>query len=566
MAKKKQKQKNGTKRNTESASARDAAKAEPLEQSEIATWLDTFCRLAGEVGEEDEGVSHLVVPEDYRESADRLLPLIARREREQGLAEGVGLSAAQLIRRLEEAGVTGLTEAAMASTVLGPEVQFAILDELGSVTVDEGLSASSEGLRQVGHLLQDLAEQLPGHPEPFHVERFWELVPGHRATLLRLLHERTGEQTIPFLEQLGGRERAIDLQLVELAGTVASEAAAAMLVALQEKTGDKQVQKSVNKMLYSLRSKGVEGARQEPQPVADPVSPLHYEETVETRAFISGIDWQGQRLVLLAGLPGTRGFAVAQALVDDVRGVRDFTVWKMSRADLREMVDRAQQRSALMLCEVPAAHAWFILEEAFQSVRSGGFDPPREFLHWRSSESWPKPDHTAYAHPVRELVPREAGEASEPGGADWSRLMATDPLAGWTLGPDEAVKAWREVQEEGESAIIIPGAVQEERHQQAFRKAVAARFGEEARGRYIRRLEETAYLLHLSGKAGEAVLALLAADRLEEMANRIWDHPLIAALVQRDLDLVTRREQEAKEKDVSLVQSPWQGDAGSRQG
>ncbi len=560
MARKKLKSKNSGKQNDDTDRRQAPEPDDQMERSEIAAWLDTFCRLAGEVGEEDEGISHLVVPEDYRGSVSRILALIEKRERERNSAPAAaGLAAPQLIRLLEEAGVAGLTDAAMASAALGSRGQFAILEDLSSFAVAQGQSEGTEGLRQVGHLLQDLAESLPGEPPEFHVQRFWELAPGHREILLRLLHEKAGEQVIPFLGLVCGRDKAVDLQVVDLAGTVASEQAAALLLRLESEAGNKLVLKAVSKMLYSLRSKGVKGAERTPTTSGEEGSPIRFEEAIETRAFISGIDWQGQRLVLLAGLPGTRGFAVAQALMDDVRGIREFTVWKMSRADLREMVDRAQQRSSLLLCEVPAEHAYFVLEEAFQSARPLGFDPPREFLHWRSSESWPRTDHLEYQHPVHSLVPAPAADGlPDPSGADWSRLLATDPLTGWTLGPEEAARAYREVKAGGESTIIVPGAIQEERQQEAFQQVVSARFDTVTCGRYRRRLEETAYLLHLSGKGEEAGLALIAGGRIGGMTDRIWDHPLIAALVQRDLDLVARREKEAREQDVSLVRSPWE--------
>ncbi len=565
MVKKRPKNKINRKRNGDAVQRPEPPVDEPMERSEIAAWLDTFCRLAGEVGEEDEGISHLVVPEDYRGSVGKILTLIEKRERDrEAVPEAAGLTAPQLISRLEEAGVDGLTDAAMVSSALGSDVHFAILDGLSSFAVTQEQSAATEGLRQVGHLLQDLSELLPNELPEFFAQRFWELEPGHREILLRLLQEKTGENVTPFLGLVCGRETAVDLQLIDIAGAVASEAAAALLLRLESQADDKQVQKAVSKMLYSLRSRGVKGAEREDVAVRKTASAIRFEEEVETSAFISGIDWQGQRLVLLAGLPGTRGFAVAQALMDDTRGVREFTVWKMSRADLREMVDRAQRRSALLLCEVPAEHAYFVLEEAFQGARPRGFDPAREYLHWRSSESWPKPDHNKYVHPVRDLVAAAVEGLPEPSGADWSRLLATDPLTGWTLGLNEAVKAYREVETGRDSAIIVPGAIQEERRQVAFNEAVASRFDQETCRRFRRRLEETAYLLHLSGKSEEAVLALHAGDRIGGLEDQIWDHPLIAALVQRDLDLVARREQQAKEQDISLVRSPWKNGSGSR--
>jgi len=554
MARKKAKQKNDRKKG---GTSRTPA-AENGGQADIAAWLDTFCGLAGERGSDDEGISHLVVPEDYRESVGRILSLIEKRERERSdpSGGGAGLTTAQLIRRLEEAGVAGLTEAAMVSATIGTEVQFALLDELSSSALDQGASQSTEGLREVGHMLQDLVELLPGEPPAFHAQRFLDLAPGHRALLLRLLQEKTGERVIPFLELVSGRDTAVDLQVVEIAGAVASEAAAALLLRLESETAEKQVLKAVSKMLYSLRSRGVKGAERDAAQAPAPVgSPIRYEEPQETRAFVSGIDWQGQRLVLLAGLPGARGYAVAQALLDDDRGVREFTVWKMSRADLREMIDRAQERTALLLCEVPPEHAYYLLEEAFQDARPRGFDPAREFLSWRSAETWPKPECAGYRHPVRELI--TGGDAGTVSGADWSRLLATDPLVGWTLGPEEAVKAWREVQEAGESTIILPGAMQEERSREALQGVIAARFGAEDRRRLCRRLEETAYVLRLTDKPDEARLALVACDLVQQLKDRIWEHPLIAGMVQRDIDLVARREAEAKEKDVSLVRSPW---------
>lgn len=554
--KKKERKKNGTPQAPAASGEGNAGHAD------IAAWLETFCGLAGERGNDDEGVSHLVVPEDYRGSVGRILSLIEKRERERKVpAASAGLNAAQLIRRLEEAGVAGLTEAAMASATIGSEVHFAILDELRSSALDQGASESTEGLREVGHLLQDLVETLPDDPPEFYAQRFLGLEPAHRALLLRLLREKTGEQVIPFLESVACRDTAVDLMVVEIVGTVASEAAAALLLRLESESREKPVLKAVSKALYSLRSRGVKGAERESLPGPSPeTSPIRYEEPQETRAFVSGIDWQGQRLVLLADLPGARGFAVAQALLDDDRGVREYTVWKMSRADLREMIDRAQQRTALLLCEVPPEHAWFLLEEAFQDARTRGYDPAREFLNWRSSEAWPKPDCVAYRHPVRELIP--VGDAGMASGADWSRLLATDPLVGWTLGPEEAVRARREVQEAGESTIILPGAMQEQRDREALNGVIAARFGPEACRRFRRRLEETAYLLHLSEKPDEARLALVAGELFEQLKDRIWEHPLVAGLVQRDIDLVARREAEAREQDVSLVQSPWDKPSG----
>ena len=66
---------------------------------EIAAWLDTFCRLAGEVGDEEEGISHLVVPRDYRGSVDRIIGLIEKRVSRFCRSDGLRRSAPSIHRR-----------------------------------------------------------------------------------------------------------------------------------------------------------------------------------------------------------------------------------------------------------------------------------------------------------------------------------------------------------------------------------------------------------------------------------------------------------------------------------
>lgn len=534
--------------------AKRTSDVRPAVDRRLSEWLERFRQLAAGPASADEGASHLVAPEEYRGAVTQILSWIGRFDGATGFGDDEDVSVPALVRSLEDAGVTGLTEAAVIRSVLTPETRALILEGLAERPLHGHQSPAAEALLDVAHLLRDLQDEPAGGAIDEAAARFRELSDAHRALVLDVLAHRAGRRAGPFLQRIAGQDEAVDTRLVEIAAGWGTEESVPLLRAVDRPEAGRGLRKAIGRAYYSLRARGVETGE---RPSTGGDAHISFDTGVELTALASTPDWRGQQLVLLGGLPGTRGFAVAQALLDERQGVGEFAVYRMSRADLRDMVDRANRQHSVLLRHVPVEHAFFLVEEAVRTARDAGRDLPGELLYWRGEDFWNRVDPDRYEHPVRTALGPDDGGPPPWGPSDWEEFMALDPLAAWTLGPEDVDVAWHAVSEPSSGGIILPGALQQERESDAFRRTLVAAFPPDRCARYRRRLEETALLLHLEGSDREARMALHAADEFVRLSDRIWEHPVAEAILRRDLERRRRAEEEARSRDVPLIQSPW---------
>lgn len=317
-----------------------------------------------------------------------------------------------------------------------------------------------------------------------------------------------------------------DSRLAELLAEVPHEKAARLLWLIHGASADKKVKKTVKRSLYRLAGKGI-STEAPSRPGTGPV--LHPPKPEPGQGLGSAFDSGGSRFLLTAFPRPGRGFLVAEGVVNDVEGLREFSGAEMSRKELRNHLDEVRSGALFPVADIDPAYGAFLFDEAYRLTLSLKRSPPQDYLHLkgemeRARKRFDGPP--VYAS----LKPEE-----EPSQGKMEDLLEEEVFKGWIVGPPEILPYVEEAKEAETSMLVLNETQREARLHAVFEKALMELFSGERRALYRRRLEETAYLLARIGKEPEAATALAVAARLVRPPNPIQPEPFLLKLLTRSI-------------------------------
>ena len=345
---------------------------------------------------------------------------------------------------------------------------------------------------------------------------------------LRLYARVHGVTALPVLRRcLRGRPEWASAAAAALA-TVKAPEAAALLAAVEARAVDKAVRTALRRALYRLRQAGV------PPPEAPPPSRPVRARPVPSRGWASAIDGTGTRGVwlLLEDALGER--TLVSAVVSDAEGVLDAASGPIAKKRLDERLLALQAESPLRWVEIPASWATWVLVEAARRHEARGTPLPGDLRRRLDALGEPDPEERppVYARLAPETI------AADPTLLDRSaQLLAVPELAGWFLDPPTLQSDALELLQARESRLVVSDQIKAERVAALVDRVIDRLFDAEARGRWQRRLEETAFVLVETGRAAEASLALAAALALADAARAARQVPFVRALVEKSLEI-----------------------------
>lgn len=321
------------------------------------------------------------------------------------------------------------------------------------------------------------------------------------------------------------------------------EKGAPAVLAVDESALSKPARKALRRVLHRLRGRGLALPAPAPKPVV--AAPPRVEDVLEA-AFVSGIDPSGARLAWLVEANPGGGARLFEAVIDEGRGILDFSVYTTTRSEARRFVRRLQERGRLPSAEVaPSALKAVIARCA--GAQPADRTPPRAFLEWRSritDESAPTPGDLAREalgdEPTREGLERAAA------------LARAGELGPWPPAEGPLRVAAEKLQEAATSTLVVSGATRREQIEGALAEAVREAFAGGGAAPLAARLAETGYLWWRAGRDDDARACLAAARGLREGA--VEDQPVARALLE--LVLAPLLERLRQEEDSSLLVRP----------
>lgn len=340
-------------------------------------------------------------------------------------------------------------------------------------------------------------------------------------------------------------------QMAELLATIPHEKVAKLLQRMLDVSEGKKVRKTIKRSLYRLKSKGIVGKEAS---MARGRSILHPMQVAPPKGFGSGIDYLGQRLLVLVIPHLGRGWTVMQGVVSDSKGLVDFSGEDMPRKGFKEFFEGIQEKSALPLIEMDPPYVGFVFTQAYRLTIERKETPPQDYLHLKTEIEGIKKEYDRpliYSYlppdemPKEDLLPRRTED-----------LLKSDLFSSWMIEED-LIRSYADAVWEAEgSKIILSDTQKEARFQEIYLKALSELFSEERRFLYKRRLEEMAYVLFKLGRQEEVRVCLSQAVNLEKPINPIQPNPFLHQLVTRSIFTLLAEAYEKRKKESSLIVKP----------
>jgi hypothetical protein len=344
-----------------------------------------------------------------------------------------------------------------------------------------------------------------------------------------------GEHEVACLEAL---ERALDSgappELDRFTAAVADRAlrelvrrhgaaAAALIRAIADGAGAKEIKKAARRAIYRLEQSGVP-VRPSPSPAA-PVVKISAERPV--RAWLSGIDGSGSRAVWILFEGGVGGqLSLCSLIVNDEAGILESAGGAITRRRLDTELRALRQDQKLPWVETDSARACALVQEALARHALAGTNPPPEFARWRRFFS--------------DLAgePKAAPAEIDPAALERSaELLGLPEFAGWFVEPARIQEATIAILQMRESRLVVSDQVKAERETAIVDGVIDQEFTPEARRRWSGRLSEMAFIFRATGREGPARLAESAAIALGDEARPARTVPFVRGLVVRGLEV-----------------------------
>jgi hypothetical protein len=343
---------------------------------------------------------------------------------------------------------------------------------------------------------------------------------------LRLLARQHGVRALPVLRRcLRGRAEWVTAAAAALATVPAPEAAEALADAHARETS-KTVRTTLRRALYRLRQAGV-------TPPPGPSPPRVTAPPVLREAWASAIDGTGARGLWLVLEDRHGGRTLLSAIVNDVAGILDFASEPLAKKRLDERLRALREASTLPVVSLPPDWAVRLLTEASTRPPAPGGPPRGDLGRWL--ELIPKP--AASVGPVYAHVPVEAATA-DPTLLDHSaELLLLPDLGSWFLDPPAITAEALELLQARESRLVVSDQIKAERLAALVDRVIEGHVESDARRRWARRLEETAWVLWATGREIEARRAVATAVALAELDRPARYIPFVRALAERSLEI-----------------------------
>ncbi len=360
------------------------------------------------------------------------------------------------------------------------------------------------------------------------------------------------QRSLEFITPFLGQSAELDVAIVEGLARIPSRTSAMILMGMKASCRSKPLLKAIKRSLYRLKQRGIPIEDTEERERRTPViRPLRSDQP---KGFLSGIDYLGNRLIILTVPRTPRGLHTLEALVSDIEGLVSFRRDQMTRKAFNTFLGNLREKAGFPIVEIPPAYGRFLLEEAYSLTQEMEKTPPQDFLMAKSEIS--EIENGINGPLIYQFLDRDEIEGNDRFLADSQDLLVTEGIINWILGPEDVEPYVRAVKEAEESRIALNPTQKEEWLQGIYQRALGELFPRERRLLYKRRLEEMAYILFRLDRGDESKRCLAAALDLEREISPLRPNPFLLQLVITSIYRVMAEKYEKGEKEPSLIMRP----------
>jgi len=372
------------------------------------------------------------------------------------------------------------------------------------------------------------------------------------ATIKTLIQEgKSGEEIFQFLSPFFRTNPGTEEGIAERLASVPHEAAVKILQCLLKETVKKEVQRTVKRSLYRLKSKGIPVVEMSLDKSQSILRPPQIEPP---KGFGTGIDLHGQRMLMLVIPHSGRGWTVMHGMVSDIQGLINFIGEEMTRREFRGFFDDFRKKIPFPIVEMEAFYVGFLFFRAYQLTLEKKGTPPQDYLRLKGEIEGARRE---FEQPlIYSYLPSDEIAGDERWLNRGGDLLKDDLFVAWGIEEDRIRPYADAITEAQQSKLFLSQDQKEGRFQEVYLKALTEIFSDEMKALYRRRLEETAYIFHQSGKGEEAKTALSVAMDVEKPLNPIRPNVFLLQLVIRSIFTLLSETREKEKREPSMIIKP----------
>lgn len=381
-------------------------------------------------------------------------------------------------------------------------------------------------------------------------EEFLTFSPALQSLILENLGRSRQKAYVPFLRSLWGKMEGMEKTILDLMVQSGTKEAGEFLQEVLFSLTDKKSRKEIKKVIYRLKSKGIELEEKEAGGEED--AAFDFSLPVEEKAFVSKPDFLGERLIWYTS-PNKFGWLdTFQGFVSASKGLIKFSYIEMARKDFRDFFRHLKTERRLVLVEIDPVEVKWIVEQAAECSN----ELPEDFKKWRNR--FGEPEKREKPETLAQSISAEVTEAlREQVKNSLDRYLQEEEFAPWIIEFDKAMEYTNQIVDATTGPLVVNETLRQERVRDIIRKAVKDYYSPERCHVYRYRLEELAKVQKILGKNEQAQQIWALSEHFAN-AEAIETNAFAVGIVERSIDLLM--EEYKKRQEASLIKPPAQKD------
>ncbi|MCD6352652.1 MAG: hypothetical protein J7M06_00365 [Proteobacteria bacterium] len=366
------------------------------------------------------------------------------------------------------------------------------------------------------------------------VLKFEQLPNNVKVSIIKQILDEYPDMVSLVLSLIQGEED-LDEAVIEILATKKTLEVGNFFSKILEGTKNKSLQRLLKRHLFRMKKRGLDVAFPTTEGVEDPKF-LRIESS-QVEAYVTGIDYLGERLAFLSKSVWGWGVVFFQITLSDLEGIKSFSAFELNRKAIKNFLHKISEEGVITLIEIESDYFFSLIEEAYQTNLSKGIPLPSQFAQWKSELNELRGDVTEPVIYSSKLV-----ESLQEGKIDvwrgkYETLNDSDTLKEWFLEPRLVWKYIEKYREIEASPLVLNHYQVEERLNSIIIEAAGKIFDDTYRRIYKRRLEEMAYIFLDTHKEELAKLALCAAHDLRPDGLSSDRHGFLINLTKKSINI-----------------------------
>jgi len=345
-------------------------------------------------------------------------------------------------------------------------------------------------------------------------------------------------------------EDDLDEKIVEMLAESATIEVGDLFAKALVETKNRNLRRLLKKHLFRMKNKGLHVVIPETE---DEKSPKYLKiEPSRANAYVTGIDYLGERLVFVSKSILGWGVVFFQITLSDQEGLKNFSAFDLNRKEVKNFLTRISEDGVIQLTDIDPDYSYYLIDEAYQISLKKGLALPEQFSHWKAEIDDLKGEVDKPI--IHNCIPKEELNKED---IDYLRgryasLFELNEFKDWFLEPRLIWSYIEEYREAETSPLVLNPYQVEERKESVIKRAAKETFGDDFRKMHQRRLEETAYLLFRKTEKEATMVTLAAAEDLKPEGVQSEKHGFLQGLMQRSI-LFYAQGKDLPQEDASII-------------